>query len=220
MILVEQASEIMHITDDALRLIETAGRVCYKSEDKTTDISHKNFAHMLLNRGHEAVIEHATMTVRFVCDRGISHELVRHRIASFCQESTRYCNYSGEVKFIIPTWANIEQGKYVAETEGKILPSPGKDLAVICWMKAMLSAEKDYQCLLDLGWKPEQARSVLPNSLKTEVIMTANFREWRHFFRLRTAAAAHPQMRALAKDLLQKVRHWIPTIFDDLQEKG
>lgn len=188
-----------------LKSIEQAGRTCYKSEDRITDESAEAFVRMLIKRGHESVLEHASITVRFVCDRGVSHEIVRHRIASFSQESTRYCNYSGdrfrnEITFIKPCF--LEEG-----TGGYKL-----------WKQAMFVAEKEYFDLLKWGCTPQEARSVLPNSTKTEIIMTANLREWRHFLKLRTAKAAHPQMRELTVPLLKELQEWIPVIFDDIGE--
>lgn len=188
-----------------LKRIEKAGRICYKSEDRITDESATAFVRMLIERGHESVLEHESITVRFICDRGISHELVRHRIASFSQESTRYCNYSGnrfgnELTFIKPCF--LEEG-----TGGYKL-----------WKQAMFVAEKEYFELLNWGCTPQEARSVLPNSTKTEIVMTANLREWRHFLKLRTSTAAHPQMRELTVPLLKELQRQIPVVFDDIKE--
>lgn len=190
--------------DQILKHIETCGRVCYKSESKITSDSCVNFVRALIKRGHEAVIEHYGFTVKFICDRGVSHEIVRHRIASFCQESTRYCNYaksdfSSEITVIKPLFFD-----------------EGMD-AYNYWKTACEAAEMEYFALLDNGCSPQQARSVLPNSLKTEIIMTANLREWRHFFKLRTAPAAHPQMREVAIALLKKLKQIIPVIFEDIE---
>lgn len=188
-----------------LKSIEQAGRTCYKSEDRITDESAEAFVRMLIERGHESVLEHASITVRFVCDRGVSHEIVRHRIASFSQESTRYCNYSNdrfrnEITFIKPCFLEDGTGGYKL------------------WKQAMFVAEKEYFDLLNWGFTPQEARSVLPNSTKTEIVMTANLREWRHFLKLRTAKAAHPQMRELTVPLLKELQGWIPVIFDDIGE--
>lgn len=188
-----------------LKRIEEAGRVCYKSEDKITEDSARKFVTDLLRRGHEAVIEHCNITAKFVCDRGVTHEIVRHRIAAYCQESTRYCNYSkdkfgGEVTFIKPFFLQ----------EGSDMHSR--------WTAAMETAEQIYLEMIQNGATPQEARSVLPNSVKTELIMTANMREWRHFFKLRTAKAAHPQMREVACMLLQEFRSKIPVLFDDVGE--
>lgn len=190
--------------EDILKAIETAGRVCYKSEDKITEGSAKKFVANIIKRGHEAVLEHQSITVKFICDRGVSHEIVRHRLAAYCQESTRYCNYSkdgfgGQVTFIQPNF--LDRG-----TRGWEL-----------WVLACEQAEKAYFDLLNWGCSPQEARAVLPNSLKTEVVMTANLREWRHFFKLRTAPAAHPQMREVTIPLLRRMQELIPVVFDDIK---
>lgn len=188
-----------------LQHIEKIGRVCYKSEDKITEDgeSAKKFVAMLIKRGHEAMIEHGSISVKFICDRGVSHELVRHRIASFAQESTRYCNYSqdkfgSELTFIKPCFWEEDSVQYGG------------------WKAAMEHAESTYLNLLDFGATPQEARSVLPNSLKTEITITANYREWRNIFKLRTAAAAHPQMREIMCPLLDELKTKIPIIFDDI----
>jgi len=212
MLLVKPSAEILQITEHPLHLIEKAGRTCYKSEDKITITSAGNFAEMILKRGHDSVLEHATASVRFICDRGVSHEIVRHRIASYSQESTRYCNYKGDVCFVIPPWIdNLSPGEYSEGSHFGLV-----DEGAFKWFFAMLAAERSYNLLLDHRWKPEQARSVLPNSLKTEIIMTANLREWRHFFTLRTALAAHQQMREVSIPLLAEFKSRIPIIFDDI----
>ena len=211
MLLVNPSVEIVAITDDALRLIESAGRTCYKSEAKMTNESSKTFVTSLLKRGHESVLEHASMTARIVCDRGVTHEIVRHRIASYSQESTRYCDYSGDVAFVIPPWVNVHSGVY----EKTSLCRANVDSASLAWVEHMLAVEESYKYLRAVGWKPEQARSVLPNSLKTEIIMTANFREWRHFFFLRVAPAAHPQMRQVATMILEEALKKVDVVFND-----
>jgi len=210
MILVKPSFEIMHITERPLHHIEAAGRTCYKSEDKITITSAGNFVEMLLKRGHESVLEHASASVRIICDRGVSHEIVRHRLASYSQESTRYCDYAGgQVTFVIPPWVDAEPGLYYGSPLAR-----GEGIRPDEWLHAMRDAEESYRALRRTGWKPEQARAVLPNSLKTEIVMTANFREWRHFFNLRDAPAAHPQMREIAAPLHQEFRSLVPIIFD------
>lgn len=190
---------------EILKRIEHAGRICYKSEDRITDESAENFVRMLIERGHESVLEHESITVRFICDRSISHEIVRHRLASFSQESTRYCNYSGDrfgrgLTVIKPCFLKEETGAYAS------------------WLTAMHLANIAYSDMLAEGCTPQEARSVLPNSTKTEIVMTANLREWRHFLKLRTAKAAHPQMRELTVPLLHELQEWIPVVFDDIKE--
>lgn len=187
-----------------LSTVEAAGRTCYKSEDKITQDSAEKFVHSIIKRGHEAVIEHGSITVRFTCDRGVSHEIVRHRLAAYCQESTRYCNYSkdgfgGEITVIEPSWCS----------EG--------DPAYDVWKKACLRAELAYFDLMTIGCSPQESRSVLPNSLKTEVVMTADLREWRHFLKLRCAQAAHPDMRVLARQLLGVLKMKYPVFFEDIE---
>lgn len=189
--------------EEILKHIEKTGRVCYKSEDKITSDSAKKFITDIIKRGHEAVIEHYNISVKFICDRGVTHEIVRHRIASYAQESTRYCNYSkdkfgNEITVIQPLFWNEDSFEYQY------------------WKNAMQDAERHYFELLKLGASPQEARSVLPNSLKTEIVITMNLREWRHFFKLRIAKAAHPQMREVANMLFKEIKENIPVIFDDI----
>jgi thymidylate synthase (FAD) len=227
--IVEQGYEIINLPDNLLQIIELAGRTCYKSEDKIgcmddactkpqynytfqedTDLfgcdcacpnhsSHK-FTKMLLDRGHHAMIEFGDIIVRFTTNRGVTHELVRHRLCSFAQESSRYVRYDGSMEFIRPVWwdsSNDEQ-KYA-------------------WTGAMEMTEGYYIDLLNSGWRPEQAREVLPNSLKTEIVMKADIREWRHMFALRCSKKAHPQIRALMIPLLNELKTKIPVVFDDIE---
>jgi len=203
---IEQHWHFMHPVDglSMLRRIELAGRTCYKSEDKVTEDSCIRFVRMLIRRGHESVLEHEKVTVKVVTNRGVSHELVRHRIASYSQESTRWVNYKEGITVVRPVWIkDIDRWS---------------DQDTYTWILAMKDAEKWYQSLIRQGWKPEQARDVLPNALKTEVVVTMNLRQWRHFFRLRCAKDAHPQMRALALDMLRGFRQKIPVVFDDICE--
>lgn len=224
--IIEQSHEILRM--DGSDLIERAGRTCYKSEDKIgcraifgtrcphghgLDIpsnciwteceyhSSHRFVQMLIKRGHEAMLEHGGATVRFVTNRGVTHELVRHRVASFGQESTRYVNYGGkELEFIRPVWTDFYMDK-------------------LGWEEAMRNAEHSYKKLIEYGWRPEQAREVLPNSLKTEIVVTANYREWRHILKLRaigTTGKPHPQMQALMLPLLKEFKTKMPAMFGDL----
>ena len=197
--------EIMTPIDgaDILRRVEAAGRVCYKSESAIRDGSAEKFVANVIKRGHESVLEHVSLTVKFIVDRGVSHEIVRHRIASYSQESTRYCNY-GNDKF----GSEITVVKPVFFDEGTT--------AYEIWKRSCEDDEKAYFDLLNEGCSPQQARSVLPNSLKTELVATMNLREWRHFFRLRTAMDAHPQMREVATLLLIMMKNAIPVVFDDV----
>lgn len=197
--------EIMPVNgEEILKNIERAGRTCYKSEDKINADSARKFVAGIIKSGHESVIEHEKVTVRIICDRGVTHEIVRHRIASYSQESTRYCNYSddkfgNELTFIRPFYWKDDSEK------------------MNVWTIAMERAERCYMGLLHMGATPQEARAVLPNSLKTEIVVTMNMREWRHFFKLRCSRAAHPQMRETAIPILKKFKEVIPVIFDDIQ---
>lgn len=219
MILIRPSYEILSPIDGPamLKAIELAGRTCYKSEDKITDNSAEAFVKMLISRGHESVLEHEKITVKFTCDRGVSHELVRHRIASFSQESTRYCNYTNlGITFVIPNWIpTLPEGSYDILSEH--VPHVERDSADEVWFNNMLCAEEDYLMLIKKGWRPEQARSVLPNSLKTEIVVTANLREWRLIFTQRTAKTAHPQMRELMIPLCKELALKLPIIFDVIE---
>ena len=187
-----------------LEQIERAARTCYKSEAFIADQaeSAKKLIKSLIEHGHESMLEHSQLSVKFICDRGISHEIIRHRLASFAQESTRYCNYSkdkfgNQITVIAPP---IKEG-----TE-----------AYNSWALLCQEAEFTYFHLLDQGVKPEIARDVLPTSLKTEIVVTANYREWRHILKLRTAPDAHPQIREIMVPLLEELKDTIPVIFDDI----
>ena len=189
------------------QLNEAAGRTCYKSEELITPESAADFVRTVAKIHHESVLEHTVMTVRFIVDRGISHELVRHRVASFSQESTRYCNYTkgkfgSEITVIKPFY--LKEGTEAYDT----------------WKNAMMAAEKAYFKLIEAGFKAEDARAVLPHSLKTEVVMTANMREWRHVFRLRAAGETgkpHPQMAEVMVPLLKECQAYMPEMFGDIE---
>jgi thymidylate synthase (FAD) len=203
--IIEPSFEFMDIINgnQILANIERMGRVCYKTEDKITETSSREFVKKISENGHESIIEHEKISVRIICDRGVSHEIVRHRIASYSQESTRYCNYAKnkfgkELTLIRPFFWNNDPEKFSI------------------WKETMQNIENNYNLLISLGAQPEEARSILPNSLKTEIIATMNLREWRHFFLLRTSPKAHPQMREIAVPLLGKFKELIPIIFDDL----
>lgn len=202
--IVNPSVTILHSTPNPEQVIERAGRICYKSEDRITEDSHVAFIRMLMDpaRKHESVLEHASAGFLIVCDRGISHELVRHRIASYSQESTRYCNYG--------------KGKFGQEiTVVRPIGIKEQTEAHDDWAMAMRDAEHHYLCLLEQGTSPQVARSVLPTCLKTEVVMTANLREWRHFLTLRLSPAAHPDMQIIAQLIRDELFGLAPTIFDD-----
>ena len=203
---------------EELKHIEKIGRVCYKSEGKITEDgeSAKKFVKMLINRGHEAMIEHSSLSVKFVVDRGVSHELVRHRIASFAQESTRYVNYSLE-KF--GNEINVIDIRDGINLDNKMKNMDSDTISAIMgeWCLAMEDAEKHYMKMIELGATPQIARSVLPNSTKTEITISANYREWRNFFKLRVPNTAHPQMREVTIPLLKELKCRLPIIFDDIE---
>lgn len=203
-----------------LQSIEQAGRTCYKSEDRITEDSAIGFCRHVLSRGHLSVIEHESFSVRFVIDRGVSHELVRHRLCAFSQESTRYCNYRGGVEFIIPPWCAGAACDSEVSRKDVLIHSQAYlgSTSIDRWIWAMAAAEDCYLALLEKGWSPQQARSVLPNSLKTEIVCTANLREWRHILTLRCSPAAHPQMREVMVPLLRELQAKLPVVFDDIQK--
>lgn len=206
---IQASYEILTDLSDPIKIlkdIERAGRVCYKSENNITDDSCIMFCKNIINRGHEAVIEHSQLSVRFTVDRAIANELVRHRLASYCQESSRYCNYSkdkfyNEIKVIEPE---------------ELLPRSSTDYNI--WWVSCKNAEESYMAMISNGVKPEIARSVLPLSTATEIIMTANIREWRNVLKLRSShnVRAHPQMRSICDRLLEELKSKIPVLFDDI----
>jgi len=201
--IIEQSHEILSLPENLLEMLEKAGRTCYKSEDKITKESAPKFVKMLRDRGHHAMIEFGDIIIKFVTNRGVTHEIVRHRLSSFAQESTRYVKYDGEMEFIKPVWAG-----------DSLVPQ------MALWKDSMIRAEENYISLLKLGWRPEQAREVLPNSLKTEIVWKANIREWRHILTLRCSKAAHPQMRSLMLPVLSELKEKLPVVFDDIHHRS
>lgn len=192
--------------EEVLSLVELAGRTCYKSEYLISSDSAAKFVGRIVASGHHSVIEHSSLTVRFICDRGVTHELVRHRLAAYSQESTRYANYSQErfgkqITVIRPMFWAEDSLEYRA------------------WQKAMEQSEAVYLDMLAMGAKPQEARAVLPNSLKTDIVMTANLREWRHVIDLRCSKPAHPQIRQIMLPLLGELSRRVPVFFEDLAEK-
>ena len=203
---------------EILKEIEAVGRTCYKSESNITGDSAKKFVAMLIEMGHEAMIEHNVVSVRFICDRGISHELVRHRLASFGRESTRYCNYAKEKFGNSITFVDITEGIKL-DTKMNNLESEQISAIYSAWYQGCMQAEYNYLKLIELGATPQIARSVLPSSTKTEIIVSMNLREWSHFFSLRADKPAHPQMREITIPLLKEMSELIPIVFDDLAKK-
>lgn len=214
MLLIKPSYEIIDCPERevVLKKIEKVGRTCYKSEEKITDDSASRFVRMLVKNRHEAMIEHESITVKFITNRSVSHELVRHRLASFGQESQRYVSYNKKgIQFVIPDWTKgvIAEGEY-KECPFDYFPD------VKIWFDSLLQAERNYNNLINLKWKPEQARDILPNATKTEIVVTANLREWRHIFQLRTTPQAFSQMRQVMIPLLQELQEKLPEIFEDI----
>ena len=204
--IVEPSYEIVYLDPERdMKCIERAARLCYKSEDKIKEGSDEQIIKFLIERGHEAMLEHSRMSVIFTVDRGVSHEMVRHRIASFAQESTRYCNYSKD-KF----------GNEITVVKPSFLIGDNSSRVFNDWSRAMAECENRYFDMLAAECSPQEARSVLPNSLKTEIMVTCNYREWRNIFKLRTASNAHPDMREIMRALLAYVKTQVPVVFDDI----
>ena len=201
-----------------LKHIEKIARTCYKSEDLINDESAEKMIKKLIKMNHLAMIEHASVSVLFTCDRGVTHEIVRHRVASYAQESTRYVNYSKD-KFGNEIGYIDIAGGIALDIKMKDLPVETIDAIISEWHQACIDAEKHYMKMLELGATPQIARSVLNNSTKSDINVTMNLREWRHFFELRCDSPAHPQMRELVIPLLKEMSEVIPIVFDDLVEK-
>lgn len=203
-----------------LKLIEKAGRTCYKSEKgPITDETSQKFVKMIMERGHFSVLEHSFLSVKFSnVSRGFTHELVRHRIVSFAQESTRYVDYTKgddnpnldqfQCQFVLPSHQDIN--KPVCLTNGKLM-TPAEMLANI---------EDCYRALRKSGWPPEDARQILPNALTSDIVTSANLREWRHIFFMRTGKPAHWEIRSVMIKLLKKLQGIVPVIFDDFEYAG
>lgn len=204
--IIEQSVEMLDLgswsEEYILEKIEKAGRTAYKSEDKITKGSAEKFVRMLIKSGHHSVLEHHNITMKFITNRGVSHELVRHRISSYTQESTRYVKYGDDMEFIKPVWFDS-----VSEKEQL-------DFINFCIM-----SQGYYDLFIGAGWRPEQAREILPNAIKTEIVHTANLREWRYIFNLRCAKDAHPQIRDLMRKALKNMGGVLPIVFEDLVEK-
>lgn len=290
--LINSKAEILEPTgstiDDIYKQIEIAGRTCYKSEDKITPTSAKEFVDRMIKSGHGAMLEHGTVyldipnsagnynlvpffasnpyskvvikplddrvhnyittnfrvivenfaeeyipdvlqyiceptvfhekriSVRWTCDRGVSHEFVRHRVFSFAQESTRYCNYNkdkfgNELTFVIPTWLSIPEGNYTywdgdwVDISKQVIQISEEEANIHSFLVTLDCSEYQYTQLMNNGWKPQQARQILPNALKTELVMTGFESDWKHFFELRCDTAAHPDARKLALELYNKL---------------
>lgn len=209
---IEPSVEILSSTGqdtiiDQLKIIELAGRNCYKSEDKITEDSYNKMIAMLRMRKHESVLEHGNVTVRMIGSRAFTHQLIRHRLAAYSQESQRYVNYSKDkhgnsISFIKPIgyedWSDNLKESFVT---------------------GLLDAESCYLEMVSDGMKAEDARGVLPNQTKTEIVVTMNLRAWRHFFSMRCDKHAQSEIRHIAKLLLAQMFETMPVIFQDLKEE-
>lgn len=199
--IIEPSAEILNVSGD-LKTIELAARTCYKSEDRITDGSAERLVGTLVDRGHFAMLEFVDVTVRFITDRGIANEIVRHRIASYAQESTRYVNYNKKgMEFVLPL--SVKESK--------------DPLSMHLFEEVCDLAEKNYNYyVIYTDLKSQDARAILPLCLKTEIIMKTNLRSWHNFFTLRTSPAAHPEMRRITIPLLKEFQKQIPIVFDDI----
>ena len=208
--IIEPSVKLMRDFDgeEIMKFIEQCGRTCYQSEARITENSAETFIRNIIRNGHESVLEHFSCTFEIICDRGVMAELTRHRICSFSVESTRFCDYQSNAKFgseltfIKPCFWEEDSLPYKS------------------WQSAAKYAEEIYLGYREIGNPPEQARSILPNSLKTQVIMTANLREWRTVLKLRTSKRAHPQMRQIALMILDVLKEKLPVVFEDINHDG
>lgn len=217
--IIDQQANFITCSENLQETIEKAGRVCWKSEKKIKPGSDESFIEKLINIGHESVIEHGTVTFHLIVDRGVSHEIVRHRLASYSQESTRYANYSKEkfgeeLTLIRPPFVLWEDVENFQNKDLKSIGSKAKS-----WLETCSVIEKNYMFMIDEGLQPQFARSILPNSLKTEIYVTANVREWRHIFKLRCSKPAHPQIREVMTFALIDLNARFPVVFGDLYKK-
>ncbi len=217
----------------ALARIEYAARVSHRSEDGQTDESAERFIRaVVLQHGDWSVVEHVSASVEFLVDRGITHEIVRHRIASYTQESTRFVNYA---KKMAPSFVYPRVGIWCDNCESGDEPHPSKaeqptdspwvhsldNVTQDCnfdqsWLNAIQTSENEYKVLLAAGWRPQEARSVFPNALASKIIVTMNLRTWRHFFLMRTSKEAHPQMRQVTIPLLAEFQRLVPVLYEDI----
>jgi len=199
--------------ENSLQLIELAGRTSYQSRDKITDNSASKFVAMIRRMGHESVIEHSAMIVEFSnVSRGFTHQLVRHRLAAYTQESTRYVDES-DFRVVIPSTKDADE-KLVE------LVLPDGHSIKVSFQDWMDLNEQMYRGLRGVGWVPQDARQVLPIGIKSQIVITANLREWRHIFDLRCAPDAHWEIRRVMVNLLREVQQRIPVVFDDFEIDG
>ena len=189
--------------NEILKHLERCARNCYKSEDKIMDESAPKMIKKLIDLGHEAMIEHFSISLKIIADTGVLKDITRHRLVSFAVESTRYCLYAKD-KF----------GNEISVMKPVHIPEGSPEYEV--WLNCMKDIEKAYLKMAELGCKADACRMVLPHSTKAEIIMTANLREWRHVLRLRTAPAAHPTVQQIMKMVLREFKKNIPVVFDDI----
>ena len=213
--IVSASFEVLNVSHrEPLKFIESVARTCYKSEGLITTGSAEKLVSKLISSGHEAMIEHVSITVKFICDRGVSHEIVRHRLASFAQESTRYCNYKNEnIQFIAPNWLFDHDIEAINNGDWS-----NCDEDAIVFADTLAILEQNYKWFLTsvARWSPQEARSILPNALKTEINIMANLKEWHHIFLQRAAPSAHPQMREIMIPLLQEFKTLYPSLFSSI----
>jgi thymidylate synthase (FAD) len=214
---------------ESMGKIEWCGRVSHRSEDNQTDLTWKRFIEtVVLGHGDWSIVEHVSVTVDAVVDRGITHEWVRHRLFSFTQESTRFVNYE---KKMVPSFIYPKPDVECEHCLSGSLIGPEPDYAcsmwkhgiggpecAYCplWIHAIAYSEQQYTALIRMGWRPQEARSVFPNALASRLVTTGNLRNWRHFFIMRTTAEAHPQMRQVTIPLLAEFQKAFPLLFDDI----
>jgi thymidylate synthase (FAD) len=214
--IIDQYWQFENKPNNVYTLIEDAGRTCWKSEDKKKKGSAEEFIRKIVNKGHTSVLEHANVSVRIITDRGVLAELTRHRIGvAYSVESTRYCNYSknNQMQFIRPVWVRKDVlGIWEGISEYLLNNMSQEDYM---WLESCDEVELKYNILIENGWPPQKARQVLNHSVKTEIVMTANMREWLHVFNLRCSKAAHPQIRELMLNMLAGFYGQWPVIFED-----
>ena len=208
-----------------LKHLELCGRECYQSGAKTTKDSCYSFVERLIKNSEGSVLEHAGFSVRFICSRSLSHQLVRHRLCSFSEQSQRYCNYATKVPIylIIPLWIPENDKEFlrnfVIDVENYMVQErPDLSEDTLNWLETVMESIRSYNRLIRIGLKPQEARAVLPNSVKTAIVCTTNMREWRHILDLRTSKRADPEIRELMQELLKELKVQLPVLFNGIGE--
>lgn len=208
--------------DTVEQSMEDAARTCYKSKDKITEVSADKMVGSLLRRGHHAMLEFGYARAVLICNRGVTHELVRHRLASYAQESTRYCDYAAQeegIEFIIPPELEDKMVPVELNTADLSLKITVDAPLMLIWAHAMDAAEMHYNLLRKRGVPAQIARGVLPIDVKTEIVISANLREWMHIFKMRCASTAHPHIRRLMRQALAEFAREIPAMFGPMAEE-